>query len=133
MGFVSLESAFQLALRARQNSFSPYSKFAVGSVVKLAGVDHLYSGCNIENASFSATVCAERVALWKALSEHPGSKVDTVLLVTDAAVFDPPCGVCLQTISQFADAQTELVLANLRGVQKIVRFHELLPVRFEGF
>lgn len=118
-----------LAIHARNNAHSPYSGYKVGSSVKLA-TGEVFSGCNVENASYGGTVCAERVAIWKAVSEKAQIQIEEIVVVTDEATPWPPCGMCRQVISEFSYAGTMVHLANLKGIQKSVRFSELFP---DGF
>ncbi|MCB9093781.1 MAG: cytidine deaminase [Halobacteriovoraceae bacterium] len=126
------KKALELAKEIRQKAYAPYSKFQVGTVIKLAGDEKLYSGCNIENASFGGCMCAERVSLYKAYTESPAPKklVEKVLLITDNPQYDVPCGLCLQVLSEFSDQNTEIYLANLKGVVKTLKFSQLLPESF---
>ena len=122
----------RLAIKARTYSHSPYSKFKVGSAIELTN-GSVFSGCNIENASYGGTVCAERVAIWKAFSEAPkGLKIKTVLVATDAKEAWPPCGFCRQVIAEFATPDTMIVTANLKQIQNFFRFEEILPHSFDG-
>lgn len=119
----------QLALKYLPRAYSPYSKFQVASAVELESGES-YGGCNIENASYGGTVCAERVAIWKALSEHPGAKIKRILVLTDTPKAWPPCGFCRQVINEFAGPETEVLLANRSGVQSVRKLSELLPDAF---
>lgn len=133
MSFPSLEDAFKRALAAREKAHAPYSNYRVGAAVKLRGLDPIFTGCNVENASLGGSICAERVAILKAVSENPGAKIDAILIVTqntDGAA--PPCGLCLQTLNEFADQHTEIILANLKGVQSVEKFDDFLPRRFDS-
>jgi cytidine deaminase len=125
---MSLKSLLEAAKVAQNNSYSPYSHFKVGSAILLEN-GKIFSGTNIENASYGATVCAERVAIWKALSEHPKSKIKAVLVITEKAW--PPCGQCRQVIAEFGTPTTEIHIAsNANGVVKTLSFKELFP---DGF
>lgn len=123
------EKLLNLALQYLPRAHSPYSKFQVASAVELESGE-LFGGCNIENASYGGTVCAERVAIWKALSERPNSKIRRVLVLTDSVKPWAPCGFCRQVIAEFATAETEVVLANKAGVQTRWKFTDLLPDAF---
>ena len=91
----------------------------------------VYAGCNIENASFGLTVCAERVAIWKALSE--GERHFTELaIVADTERLTPPCGTCRQIIHEFCGDDATVVLANLRGETEVCKMRELLPRAFDA-
>lgn len=125
--------AFEMAKRAREQAYSPYSHFQVGACLKLSGKDQFISGCNVENASFGATVCAERVAIWNWVVNHRrGSTLEFIVLVTDTQ--DPvagPCGMCLQVLSEFVPMTFPIHLANLKGIKKSVTLKDLLPMTFK--
>jgi cytidine deaminase len=119
----------EAAAEARLQSLAPFSNFLVGAAVRTAE-GKVYIGCNIESASYGLTVCAERVAIWKALSE--GERQFTELaVVTDTATLTPPCGTCRQIIWEFCKNAT-IVLANLKGESEIVSIKELLPRAFDA-
>jgi cytidine deaminase len=125
----SLQSLIQTATGARLQSVAPFSNFLVGAAVRTEnGV--VYTGCNVESASYGLTVCAERVAIWKALSE--GERQFTELaVVADTESLTPPCGTCRQIIWEFAKHAT-IVLANLRGQRETVSIKDLLPRAFDA-
>ena len=117
------------ALKARVQSVAPFSKFQVGAAVK-TDTGKVYTGCNIESSSYGLTVCAERVAIWKALSE--GERHFTELaVVADTEVLTPPCGTCRQIIWEFARGAT-IVFANLKGSSETFHMAELLPRAFDA-
>jgi cytidine deaminase len=119
----------EAATEARMQSVAPFSSFLVGAAVRTAA-GKVYVGCNIESASYGLTVCAERVAIWKALSE--GERDFTELaVVADTETLTPPCGTCRQIIWEFCKHAT-IVLANLRGETEIVSIKELLPRAFDA-
>jgi len=119
----------EAATEARLQSVAPFSNFLVGAAVRIAA-GKVYVGCNIESASYGLTVCAERVAIWKALSE--GERDFTELaVVADTETLTPPCGTCRQIIWEFCKHAT-IVLANLRGETEIVSIKELLPRAFDA-
>ncbi len=126
-------NAFQKAKDARLLAHAPYSQFLVGACFKVLGEDKFVSGCNIENASFGATVCAERVALWKWVSEKAkGDKLEFLVLVTDTEnPVATPCGMCLQVMSEFVDSDFPLYIGNLKGVQQSLTLSDLLPSTFK--
>ena len=129
---VSPENLFNEALVARKNAHAPYSNFLVGAALITDKSDTIYSGCNVENLSYGATICAERTAIVKAISELPGSRVKALALVTDAEIHDAPCGLCLQVMSEFCEPETPVHLCNLKGIQKTLPFKELMPFQFEN-
>jgi len=119
----------EAALRARLQSVAPFSKFLVGAAVKTEN-GKVYTGCNIESASYGLTVCAERVAIWKALSE--GERHFTELaVVADTEVLTPPCGTCRQIIWEFAKG-AKIVFANLDGESETFQIAELLQRAFDA-
>lgn len=114
----------EAATAARLQSIASFSSFLVGAAVRTAG-GKVYVGCNVESASYGLTVCAERVAIWKALSE--GERDFTELaVVADTETLTPPCGTCRQIIWEFCK-NAAIVLANLRGESEVVSIRELLP------
>jgi len=125
----SLQQLIDTAKSARLRSIAPFSNFLVGAAVKTAE-GKVYTGCNVESASYGLTVCAERVAIWKALSE--GERQFTELaIVADTEALTPPCGTCRQIIWEFAKNAT-IVLGNLRGETQVVSIRELLPRAFDA-
>ena len=123
----------ELALRARENAYAPYSNFFVGAAL-LCDDGSVYLGCNVENASFSVTCCAERVALFKAISD--GKKNFEAIAVVgshkDEKEMKPCylCGVCRQAMSEFCRKDFKIVLADGQDVKEIT-LGELLPNSFE--
>lgn len=118
----------EAATEVRENSYAPYSKFKVGAAVSTPdGV--IYTGCNVESASFGLTVCAERVAIWKAVSEGE-TKFSSIAVVADTEMLTPPCGVCRQIIWEFC-GDVPVILANLHGHVESMLISELLPRAFD--
>lgn len=128
----SITKGYQLACKAREGAYAPYSNFSVGAALKISNLDIYFSGCNVENASYGATVCAERTAIWKAVEEY-GAKpeIEWLVLVTDTSPVSPPCGICLQVMSEFLNPDATIYLANLHGIQRALPFKELLPTPFK--
>ena len=125
----SLRSLVEDATRARLQSVAPFSKFLVGAAVRTEN-GKVYTGCNVESASYGLTVCAERVAIWKALSE--GERQFTELaVVADTVPLTPPCGTCRQIIWEFCKHAT-IVLANMQGKTETVSILDLLPRAFDA-
>ena len=123
----TIDKAYQMAKEVRELSYSPYSKFKVGAAVILDN-NNIYTGCNIENASYGATVCAERVAIWKSIStEHRPNFTDIVLITEPVAV---PCALCLQVLSEFCKPDFKIHLGDEKGIQKTVLLKDLLPTPF---
>lgn len=130
MGYAELIGA---ALKARQNSYSPYSGYQVGAAL-LAKSGKIYTGCNIENAAFGPTNCAERTAFFKAVSE--GERQFDAIAIVGSPAGEPvqlawPCGVCRQVMMEFCDPESFVVIAAKSKEEYAVRtLQELLP---EGF
>jgi cytidine deaminase len=125
----SLRQLLETAKTARLQSIAPFSNFLVGAAVKTAA-GKVYTGCNVESASYGLTVCAERVAIWKALSEGERDFIE-LAIVADTGSLTPPCGTCRQIIWEFAKNAT-IVLGNLRGETQIVSISDLLPRAFDA-
>ncbi|MBP3370694.1 MAG: cytidine deaminase [Clostridia bacterium] len=122
------------AERARLASYSPYSGFAVGAAL-LCSDGKIYEGCNIENASYTPTCCAERVALFKAVSEGRRDFVAIAIVGgakgSDERGFCYPCGVCRQVLSEFSDGDLPVFLGNSKGEILELTLGELLPYTFK--
>jgi cytidine deaminase len=116
------------AFRSRGNAVSDRSGFAVGAAIE-AEDGRIFGGCNVENATYGLTVCAERVAVWKALSEGV-RRFRAVAVVTGAAVPTPPCGACRQILWEFA-GDVPVVSVTEGGSRKLYRMADLLPEPFE--
>ena len=122
------DKLFETAKKVFQNSYSPYSKFKVSAAV-LTENNTFFSGVNIENSSYGATLCAERVSIFKAISEG-NKKIEEILVLTDSNKPWPPCGMCLQVLSEFASSSVKIHVANLNGIQKTYTFDKLLTQAF---
>ena len=126
------ESESQLieeATAARVRSIAPFSKFLVGAALQ-TDEGKVFTGCNVESASYGLTVCAERVAIWKALSEGERNFARLVI-VADTEQLTPPCGTCRQIIWEFCKHAT-IVLANLHGQKEELHIADLLPRAFDA-
>ena len=117
------------AVKARENSHSPFSKFKVGAAVRTKA-GKIYRGCNIENASFGLTICAERTAIFKAMSEGE-REFDALAVVADVDDFVSPCGACRQIIFEFCP-DTTIIVGNIKGNYKLFTPAELLPAGFKA-
>jgi len=122
---------FNLALKYQRQSHSPYSKCSLGAAVLMSN-GKLYGGCNIENASFGATVCAERVAIWKGLSENKKNQIKEILVLSPGSDAWPPCGICRQVLAEFSTPKAIIYSANAKGIQKEWTLDVLLPEAFEN-
>lgn len=123
-----LSRQYEAARCARENAHAPFSKFKVGAAL-VTGERQIITGCNVENATYGLTVCAERVAVFKAVSEGH-RRFSRVVVVADTAEPTPPCGACRQILWEFG-GDIEVVLANLEGVKARYRLKELLPHPFD--
>jgi len=123
------ENLIEVATRARTCSLAPFSNFLVGAALRTEA-GKIYTGCNIESASYGLTVCAERVAIWKALSECERDFTDLVIVV-DTEQLTPPCGTCRQIIWEYCK-DAKITLANLKGQSEVVDIRELLPKAFDA-
>ena len=123
---LEIQNLVNRAIKARETAYCPYSHFAVGAAL-LCEDGTIYEGCNIENASYGLTNCAERTAIFKAVSEGH-TKFKALAVVADTEGPCAPCGACRQVISEFEIPQ--IILANLKGNYKVVSLDELLPFRF---
>jgi len=118
----------ELAVQARERAYVPYSQFKVGAAL-LDSAGQVYLGCNIENAAFSPTNCAERTAIFKAVSEGV-TEFTALAVVADTAEPVTPCGVCRQVMAEFFDPQMPIILGNLKGDLVKTTLQELLPASF---
>ena len=112
------------ATSVRENAYAPFSKFRVGAAIETDD-GQIIAGCNVESASYGLTVCAERVAIWKAISEGK-RKIKHVAVVTDTEELTPPCGACRQVLAEFA-GDLEVRSVNLQGEEYSANLRELLP------
>ena len=116
------------AQQSRENAHAAYSNFRVGAAVR-AKSGKIFTGCNVENATFGLTLCAERVAIFKAISEGERG-FDAVAVVADTDTLTPPCGSCRQILWEFC-GDAEVILANLSGKVERYRTSGLLPKPFD--
>ena len=124
---MNYDSLALAAKQAKANSFSPYSKFRVGAAV-LTRDGRIYTGCNVESSSYSLTLCAERTALCKAVSEGERA-FKAIAIASDEKGYTSPCGACRQVINDLA-GNVDVVLTNRSGKLKIVKVSKLLPKAF---
>ena len=121
------------AIAARQHAYAPYSGYTVGAAV-LADDGNIYTGCNIENASYPAGICAERTAVFKAISEG-AKRIEAIALSAGRAMRQPesypsPCGICRQVMAEFGDADMPIILVKNKEDFKKYSLAELLPLSF---
>ena len=117
------------AKQSRENAHAPYSNFRVGAAVR-ATSGRIFAGCNVENATYGLTVCAERIALFKAISEGERG-FDAVAVVTDTDTLTPPCGACRQLIWEFC-GDVPVILCNLKGKTETTLMKDLFPKPFDS-
>jgi cytidine deaminase len=123
------DALVEAALKARENAHAPYSMFKVGAALE-DGEGRIFTGCNVENATFGLTICAERVAVVKAISE--GAKgFRRIAVVADTEGLTPPCGACRQILWEFC-GDAEVTMANLRGQRETISLSEIFPRAFDG-
>ncbi len=115
------------ALEARLRAHAPYSHFLVGAALE-ASDGRVFTGCNVESSSYGLTVCAERTALFKAISEGARGFV-RIAVAADASALTPPCGACRQVLRDHC-AELEVILCNPRGESKVFQLSELFPHPF---
>jgi cytidine deaminase len=124
-----MDALIEAAIRAREHAHAPFSGFKVGAAVE-TGDGRIYSGCNVENVSYGLTLCAERVAIFKAISEGARS-FHRVVVAADTENLTPPCGSCRQILWEFC-GDIELVLVNLQGKTESFRLKDLFPRPFDA-
>jgi cytidine deaminase len=117
------------AKKARENAHAPYSNFRVGAALRAVS-GRIFGGCNVENATYGLTICAERVAIFKAISEGERG-FDAISVVTDTDALTPPCGACRQLIWEFC-GDVPVILANLKGKTDVMHMRELFPKPFDS-
>jgi len=122
------DSLLDAALAARAHAFAPFSKFQVGAAIE-DDSGRIHTGCNVENATYGLTLCAERVAIFKAISEGERG-FDAVAVVADTDALTPPCGACRQIIWEFC-GDAEIVLTNLKGKVERHPMSALFPKPFD--
>lgn len=129
---IRTEELIEAARAAAARAYAPYSRFKVGAAIQSG--DAILTGCNIENASYGLTVCAERNAV-AALVDSGRRHIDAIAIYTETDALTPPCGACRQVLSEFPPAEegrsARVILAGLGGKTKIYSLEELLPHRFE--
>jgi cytidine deaminase len=123
-----MDALLEAALRARENAHAPFSHFKVGAALEDAQ-GRIHTGCNVENATYGLTVCAERVALLKAVSEG-ARKFARIAVAADSENLTPPCGACRQMLWEFC-GNLEIHLVNPRGARETLRLKDLFPRPFD--
>lgn len=122
--------AFEKAKKARENAYAPYSGYKVGAALISAASGRIYSGCNVENSSYGAAICAERNAVTTALAEEGKLGIDTLIVVSSDNPPAPPCAICLQVLAEFSKSDTRVILSDTEGNKEVYLFKDLLPKPF---
>lgn len=125
---MNIEQLVQHALATRERALAPFSNFHVGAVLVTAD-GRIYAGCNIETSSFGLTICAERVAIFKAISEGE-KKFTAIFIASDSEKFTPPCGACRQVLWELA-GNIDVYMINRMGRYQKSTLNELLPFGFD--
>lgn len=124
-----LVSLFDIALKIRENAYTPYSKFKVGAAIISANFN-VYAGCNVENISYPNGTCAETGAIAQMVAGGD-TLIKDIVVVADSKNLISPCGACLQRIFEFSDKNTKIHLADLSGIKKTYLISDLLPLAFD--
>ena len=124
-----MDPLIEAALAVRQNAHAPFSHFPVGAAIEDAA-GRIHTGCNVENATYGLTLCAERVAVFKAISEG-ARQFKRVVVAADTDTLTPPCGACRQILWEFC-GDVEVVLVNPRGASETLRLKNLFPRPFDA-
>lgn len=127
---MSPQDLFREALRAREHSYSPYSRFKVGAALEIVGIEEPVLGTNVENASYGATICAERAAILAAISRYGRLPFVALAVVADCDPYVVPCASCLGVLAEFCDPDFPIHCGNLSGLQRTFRLGDLLPNPF---
>ena len=125
---MEVKELVKTAIKARELAYVPYSNFKVGAAIEMED-GSIYTGCNIENASYGATNCAERTAIFKAISEGH-RKIKKIAVVGDMSAYTSPCGICRQVIAEFADKDIEIILVKNEEEFQVKTLEEILPGAF---
>ncbi len=124
-----IKELIEAAKKAREKAFAPYSNFKVGAALQTKS-GKIFTGCNIENSSYGLTLCAERVAIFKAVSEGE-REFTSIAVVADTEELTPPCGSCRQIMWEFC-GNVPVILANMKEATETMQMSELLPRAFDG-
>ena len=124
-----ISELIEKALEAREKAYAPYSKFKVGAAVLTAG-GKIYTGCNVENASYPVGICAERVAISKAVADGETEFI-VIAIVGSGENYCMPCGMCRQFMAEFCKEDFEIIVAKSVDDYKIMKIGEILPYTFD--
>ncbi|MBK5201286.1 MAG: cytidine deaminase [Spirochaetaceae bacterium] len=131
-----IEQSKEVAYNTSLNAYAVYSNYQVGAAIVSASSNEIYGGCNVENSSYGATICAERNAILKMISKEGATGIKLVSVVSKDNPPAPPCALCLQVLAEFCKADTEIHLYNIdfiekgKGVHQVYKFSDLLPHPF---
>jgi len=131
-----LDMAINMAYKTRKRAYTPYSQYKVGASVISCATNRVYSGCNVENSSYGATICAERNAVLNAIASEGVIGISKVVVVSEDNPPAPPCAICLQVLAEFCRAETEIHLLDIDaaegkgGSHLVYKFSDLLPYPF---
>ncbi len=123
---MEINKLIEKAKMARENAYVPYSNFKVGAVLETES-GKIFTGANVENSSFGLSMCAERIAIFKAVSEGE-TKFKRMIIIADTKDVVSPCGACRQVMSEFGNF--EVILSNMKGKMKVTDVESLLPMAF---
>jgi len=123
------DSLIEAARHSREHAQAKFSNFKVGAALRSTS-GKIYGGCNVENATYGLTICAERVAIFKAISEGE-RQFDAIAVVTDTDTLTPPCGACRQLIWEFC-GDIPVIMSNLKGKTETIRMSQLFPKPFDS-
>ncbi len=125
------EELVKIAIQAREGAYAPYSGFRVGAAL-LTKSGKLYTGVNIENVSYGASNCAERTAVFKAVSEGE-RQIAVIAVASDSTDYVFPCGICRQVLAEFCGRETRILCSTREGRYKVFSLEEILPSAFDHF
>ena len=123
------DALISVAKQSRENAHAKFSNFKVGAALRTPS-GKIFGGCNVENATYGLTICAERVAIFKAISEGE-RRFDAIAVVTDTDALTPPCGACRQLIWEFC-GNVPVILCNLKGKTETIPMRALFPKPFDS-
>jgi len=123
-----IKELYDAAWEVKKRAYAPYSDFHVGSALRTKS-GKIFAGCNVENSSYGVTICAERNAIFKMVSEGE-QEISDILVIGDTEKFLPPCGACRQVIAEFSEKNTRVIMCNKEGDFKESTVGEILPFGF---
>ncbi len=123
-----IKELYDAAIKVKGKAYAPYSDFHVGSALRTKS-GKIFTGCNVENSSYGVTICAERNAIFKMVSEGE-QEISSILVIGDTEKFLPPCGACRQVIAEFSKEDTPVIMCNKKGEFKESTVGEVLPFGF---